>query len=156
MENKFSKGIEEIKKIGLTPTEKSAVLSRIFEKTPIQKPIKAPWFQNILIGRHLQPVLAFTLIFILGGGGLALGSNKALPGDILYSLKVGAVEPLVGSFMLLGEAKANWQVSLATKRLTEAGSLAAGGRLDETKQREIERLIEKYTLTLKADLKIIE
>ena|SRR3989344_3617975 len=160
MSHKFSKGIEEIKKIGLSSVEKSAMLFRIFEKTlPVEadiKPVRSPWLQNIFASHHFRPVLALALVFLLSGGGLIFGSNQALPGDALYGLKVNITEPLFGSLKFSGEAKAAWQTDLAAKRLNEAVTLEKEGRLDKPKQLQIESLLSEHVSALKSDLKIIE
>ncbi|HEY9584959.1 MAG TPA: DUF5667 domain-containing protein [Candidatus Paceibacterota bacterium] len=161
MSHKFSKGIEEIKKIGLSSSEKSAMLSRIFENASAvtgSEPrfVKSFWLQNIFVGHQFRPALALALVFVLGGSGLIFGSNQALPGDALYSIKVNVAEPLLGSFRFSGEAKANWQITLATKRLAEAGALTKQGRLDESKQIKIEQLLAEHATALESDLKIME
>src|SRR3989344_3525566 len=106
-EHKFSKAKEEINKIGLTKIEREVIFSKIIDKTksalinsmPVQKS-KISWVQNLLLGHHLRPAFAvFALIFLLGGSGLIVGSNNALPGNILYSFKVGVMEPMGGTLM---------------------------------------------------------
>jgi len=161
-EHKFTKGIEEIKKIGLTDAERSLIFSKIIDKTKsaLINPMPAPrskfsWVQKLFIGYRFQPVMAFALIFILAGGGLVFGSTTALPGNPLYPFKVGVIEPLVGS-LLTREDKANYQVTLATNRLFEAETLAAEGKLDEPKQLQIENLIAEHTLALKDNLAVID
>jgi len=74
----------------------------------------------------------FTLA--VGAGGVAYASGNALPGDALYSVKVGMVEPLESAILMEPETKAAWSAILAERRLEEAATLATRDALtDETR-----------------------
>lgn len=85
------------------------------------------------------PSMAILLIVtLLVGGGVAIGAEKALPGDPLYGIKVGFNEEVRGALAISSEAKADWEVKRAERRLEEAEHLASNGTLDT----EVRAIIE--------------
>jgi len=74
-----------------------------------------------------MPII-LALVVILSGG-VAIGSNSALPGEVLYLVKVSVVEPVFGSLNISSKARANWEANLAFKRLEEFENLAVEGKL---------------------------
>ena len=88
---------------------------------------------------HLTPMPVFVaaLIFMFTGG-TAYAAQGALPGDPLYPIKVGVTEPLQGALATTPQAKAEWSVELAQRRLQEASTLASQGRLNNNTSNEIQ------------------
>jgi len=72
------------------------------------------------------------IIALLVGGGTSVAAQSALPGDVLYPVKVNVNENVQGWFAVSSEAKATWNANRAENRLTEAEKLSAEGRLDAT------------------------
>lgn len=69
--------------------------------------------------------VAAVLVFMVGGGALALAAEATTPGDALYPIKVSITEPLVGVFR--GTSKKNqaeWSMKLLQRRLDEAEAVA--------------------------------
>ncbi|HVX91118.1 MAG TPA: DUF5667 domain-containing protein [Candidatus Paceibacterota bacterium] len=90
-------------------------------------PVPSPFFTRYSF--TLRAVGAFVLVLIIGSGGTAFAAEGSLPGDLLYPVKVGIVEPVQGAFQISDTAKANWNAHIATTRLVEAQALAAKGTL---------------------------
>lgn len=93
----------------------------------------------------MRPAVALLLIVLLIGGGTTYTAADALPGDVLYPIKVSVNEPIAGAFALSPEAKAQWEATLAARRLEEAGALALQGRLTEDARLALEERFEKHT-----------
>ncbi len=94
-----------------------------------------------------KPVVVVPLLFLLvAGGGTTYAALDAMPGDALYAMKVGAIEPMRGLFALSPEARAEWEVSLTETRLAELEKLVEEGNLtaDQTAegQERLDRAIE--------------
>lgn len=92
-----------------------------------------------------HPALAaLGVVAILGSStGISYASESALPGDLLYPVKVRVTEPLRGALARTPEAKSEWAIEVASARATEAATLAAAGTLDEKTESELsESLIE--------------
>lgn len=95
-----------------------------------------------------RPLAASTMMAVLAmGGATAYASKGSLPGDPLYPVKVKVVEPVQGLLAVTPAAKAAWQASVASERLSEAAELAKRHKLtpEETKQSD-----ERFSKSLEA------
>jgi hypothetical protein len=96
--------------------------------------IFAQIWQALTGQRHLafQAVLVFVLLFVMvaGGGGTAYAAQDALPGDLLYRVKV-SLETAEEAFTQGEAPKAVLQIRLAQRRLAEIQSLIAQDRLGD-------------------------
>lgn len=104
---------------------------------------------------RLMPLaLALLLTF---SGGTALAANGALPGDLLYPVKVGVNEQIRSAIAFTTEAEANYQGDLAARRVAEIEQLAAQGKLDGQVKESAEARFESHadkTLKLIEDLEV--
>jgi hypothetical protein len=92
-----------------------------------------------------KPVaLALLIALVASGAGISYASERALPGDVLYPVKVSVNEEVRGALATTAEAKASWEAERAQKRLAEAGALAAKGKLTEKAEADIAARFEKY------------
>lgn len=148
MENeKIKNGIKEIQNIRMTKNEKENTLKIILNSpTPI-KPIKSPYsFLSIFPKRYfINYAVAFCLIIVLSGGGIVSASQKSVPGNALYALKVNIIEPINSSLKFSAESKAQYETSLAIERLVEAETLAYQGKLDMPKEKQLNDLLIVHT-----------
>ena len=83
------------------------------------------------------PIIA-ALIIVLGGGGASFAAEGAVPGDVLYPLKLQVNEKVLSSVNFSPEAKAQWEIKLADRRLEEAEKLSSEGKLTADKMVTIE------------------
>jgi hypothetical protein len=123
--NKFEQLKNKAKEISLTHKEKAVLRSNIesfMKYHPIQSTaprdarVKSPFSPFMLFARSV----AFVLIGMLAGGsGLAYASERALPGDTLYPLKVEVVEEVVATLSLSDEAKLEWETKRIIRRIDE-------------------------------------
>ncbi len=111
------------KQIRLTDAERSRIHAAL--TASMQAPTPSPFLPLFF---YRAGVAAFLCILVVGG--TAFAAEGALPGDALYSVKVGAIEPVFGAFAFSDEAKAAWNAGVATERLDEAQALAMDGKLD--------------------------
>jgi len=82
-----------------------------------------------------MPLIAIALLVAAAlGGGVSVAANSSLPGDTLWGFKTTVNENVEGAFAANDEAKANWDISVASARLDEAQKLAAEGKLDANAQ----------------------
>jgi len=136
----------------MTAAEKRAMFEHI-TASPARGAVKSPWTVfsfNTWVMQHRVVSVAFAaiLIVVLAGGGVASASMSALPGDSLYAVKVSVVEPIRVALASTPVAKAEVQAQLADNRLKEAETLAAQGKLDDTKKNQIATLIDAHTEAL--------
>ena len=71
------------------------------------------------------PAVAFvTLIFMVSAGGVTLAAQNSIPGDFLYSWKIGVVESIESVFVVGAQSQAQFEVAKTTRRLQEVTDLA--------------------------------
>ena len=142
----LNKGINEIKSIKMTDIEKSSMFKNI-TKTSIQNN-NIYSNLNVLYSFFVQKrSMAYSFLFILffSTASLVFASRSSLPGDILYPMKVGFLEPVEGRALVKPEEKVNYQANLAIRRLLEAENLAENGKLDQDKENKIDSLLELHS-----------
>lgn len=123
---------QEAAQIRLTEAEKSAMRANIFGHQSIPAARPSPYVFYSLFAHHMRMVVAGVLIFVLAGAGsVSAAAQKALPGDILYPVKVSVNERVEVALAPDSAAQALVEVKLADRRVGEAQTLAAQGRLDE-------------------------
>ena len=155
-DEKIKIGIDQIQNIKMTEREKENILKNVFNfSVQAKKPIESPYsFFEIFQRNHVAFYsMATFLILILSGGGIAVASQKSLPGDALYSIKVSIVEPINSSLMFSSEEKAIYEGGLAKERILEAETLAYKGKLDEVKEKQINDLLVAHTTKFNKEIK---
>ncbi len=122
----------EASKLRLTPTEKTAMKARIFgvpvpaHATPKQSPYFIFDFQ-FMHARILAPLAVVLVVFM--GGSTAAAAQGALPGDLLYPVKLSINEAVEVALATTPVARAEVSVKQAVRRVEEAEVLASRGEL---------------------------
>lgn len=139
MKNPIDQLIESARDVRLTGEASRRIRERLvahMHANPINaKPIHSPYqsFFSILSpfsSKLRMPAMALALILVITlGGATTFAAANALPGDALYPIKVGVIEPAKGLLANSPEAKARFQVSLAETRVQEIVQLAAKNKL---------------------------
>ncbi|MFA5776632.1 MAG: hypothetical protein WC988_03715 [Patescibacteria group bacterium] len=70
-------------------------------------------------GKKLAYATLSVIVILSVGGGTVYASNSALPGELLYPVKVNFTEELQAAMKLSDEAKAEWAVERINRRLNE-------------------------------------
>ena len=143
MENEFNKIKNISEKIKLSREEKEKLKANIFNfikshpvRTPVAGRLINTWsFFNLLnfppkadqplAGKPMPAFLGILLILGTAGvGGVSLAAEGALPGDLLYPVKVGVNEEVRAAVSFSAEAKTEWDARRLERRLEEAEKLA--------------------------------
>ncbi len=146
---------EEASKIRLEKEEKSLIrhnLMSMMKSYPVRNENMARQslhrskfnfnFLSLKLLRNPMPLIL--IVALLVGGGASYAAEGALPGDLLYPIKVGVNEEVRALVAFSGEAKANWEAERAGRRLEEAEKLAAQGNLDNDTSVKIEEKFENH------------
>jgi hypothetical protein len=148
--NFLKNGIQKIREIRISPEEKTAMLARLMERIETQAPpTVSPLSTFFVYSRTLVShvrfsyAIAVVLIVALAGGSSAFAAEGALPGDLLYPVKVSVVEPLRSAITVSTSAKAELEAEKAVRRLQEAEALASENRLDATSTQMLKESFEK-------------
>ncbi len=118
------------------------------------------WFDNKTLASftrsRLVPASLVALLVISMSAGVSYAAESALPGDTLYSVKVGVNEPVVSAMMFSEQARIAWLSQLAERRLQEASILTAQGRLDTAKGQEVALRFAEHATALKEQTQELE
>lgn len=101
---------------------------------PVRATRAAQW--HVFAYRYVAS--AFVLVVCVGGG-TSYAAQSALPGDALYPVKINLNEAVIGAFQTTAAEKAQWNTTLASRRLEEAETLVAEGRLTPIAQAQVEQ-----------------
>jgi hypothetical protein len=85
---------------------------------------------------------AFALVLIVGIG-TSYAAENALPGDVLYPIKIHVNESVQGSLAVSQASKAEWNTQLMTRRLEEAETLTVQDRLTPVARADIQTQLLK-------------
>jgi hypothetical protein len=91
----------------------------------------------------VKPLLAVLALAVLAGGGVSYAAEVALPGDSLYWVKTDVNEKVGDALAVTSRAQVSWDARKVERRLEEATTLAADGRLDPRAQAEIESRVDE-------------
>lgn len=162
MEHEIHNIFQELKKEGLTPVEKARLHNNLrlyMSEHPAHVPFSIRMYdvaQSLLrvidsATLHRPLATAFALVLVVGVG-TSYAAESAIPGDVLYLVKIRINEPVKGSLVVSQAARANWHTELVTRRLEEAEVLAAEDRLTPLArtqiQTEINRSSERFDETV--------
>lgn len=124
-------------------------IRRILEQhihTAYTKPIRSPFLRHAhtYILRPMQAIAMVLVVLVSSGAGLSYAASEALPGDSLYGFKVNVNEEFK-TITMDPNARAQYEVSRAAKRLEETAQLAITGRLDKNAEMIVREQLQKHT-----------
>ena len=155
MDNRFEQFIKKARKIGLAKEERSCIKDNLvlfMDQNPVRygveqrQPNHTGSIKNNLkfLTFNFKTMPIFIVIAMLVGGGVSFAAEKALPGDVLYPVKVHVNEEVRGLASLSPEAKANWEAMLAARRLEEAEELAVKSNLSSDVRAGLESNFQEH------------
>ncbi|MEK7460562.1 MAG: hypothetical protein AAB628_03380 [Patescibacteria group bacterium] len=135
------------KKTRLADSEKASIrqeLIRYAEAHPASyvPHAKSPFSFHMRSKRVLSGTV---LLGILLGGSLSFAAETALPGNILYPIKVNINEPARGALLVSEQEKADWDMRLVERRLAEIAKLSASENTSPEVQQLAEERLAQYT-----------
>lgn len=126
------------------------------ETAPVKSPIKVTPSPFLVFLPRLMAPLAFVLILAVVGGSTAYAAESALPGDLLYPVKVGVNERIAVALTRTPEANAEAHARLAERRLEEAEALTARGSMTIETTSELEERFEAHAQIVEAVIQVLE
>jgi len=160
----FERIFDSIKQITLRPHERS-IMREELKLFAAEHPAQAPFlvrvaqaftFSNFRINSlRYHPLAAALVLFLCVGVGTSYAAEGALPGDVLYPVKIHVNESVQGALAVSNEAKAQWNVTRASRRLAEAETLAQEGKLTPAAQSDIESQFDQTTSDFNANVRAL-
>ncbi len=163
---KYRSFLERAKSIRLSKSEKDEIranLHALMAREPISGHVRdvslvnhvTQWSKQAismvfsLIKQHGMPVVIVLLITLIAGGGVSYASESALPGTVLYPVKIHINEGVQSVFMVSSERRGAWEAELLNRRLQEAELLAYNNRFTGSAKTEVESLIRLQSQKLR-------
>lgn len=142
MEPDIENMLREARRAGELPAEEKTAVKRELLAFMASYEPRRPVLTRAFSLLSARPVFAGAVAAVmLAAGGLA-GARTALPGQLLYPLKVAVLEGLPRVWNRTDLARAKWESLVAERRLSEAEVLASSGVLDIETASAMARSIE--------------
>ncbi len=102
-----------------------------------------------------MPIIIIALIALLGGGA-SVAAEHALPGDVLYPVKVHVNEQVRSVLAFTVEDRAAWEAERAERRLEEAGELSVREKIAVDVRAQIEANFKAFADRVQERIKALE
>ena len=164
MEHKFNNFIHTLQKGKMSVSEKTAMkntLMNFVAHTPVRIHtksiiVKSPYTSFFSFGHISKLVGVAMLIVVLGIGGVSGASADALPGDLLYPIKVNLKEKIEEKIAFTTVAKLAFKQKKLETRLAEVEALANKQALTPILNAEIDSSINAAAADLTDDLNQVQ
>lgn len=104
--------------------------------------------------RFVAPALAVALVFV--SGGVSYAAERAIPGNVLYPIKVHVNEEVRSALTFDEETQLSWDIRRAERRLEEAAALVAEGKTDAETHAALRTKFEKHTEAVAEHVEAVE
>ncbi|MDB5264682.1 MAG: hypothetical protein JWN64_253 [Parcubacteria group bacterium] len=135
MNHLIQKTFAHLQEIRLSVSTRESIRSKLAAYADMHpmfaKPVST--FIPIFSSWQFRAGVSTLLVVLLVGSSATFAAEKAVPGDALYSLKVGVNEPFTLALANTPEERAHALAKRADRRIEEALALAEEGKLDEEK-----------------------
>jgi hypothetical protein len=119
-----------------------------FALTPNSFPFLS--FNHKVAGRFVVTASLFLMV------GVPVLAERAMPGDVLYPMKVQVNEEVRASLSFSPYAKIEWETTRLERRLAEARSLASVGRLTNEAEAAVVEAVKKHTSSAQENIAMLE
>ncbi len=120
--------------------------------------LAAPSVFSVLVARTRGLYAgAIALVLVISAGTQAgFAAENAVPGDVLYPVKVAMAEPIAFTLAVSPERKAELSARYASRRVDEAASLSSEGKLDEKTADELATRFDTHVDALAKETDALE
>jgi hypothetical protein len=141
----FLKSLKSNSSFNLTVNEnnriKNSLIKEIY-KNPVRKSLFFSFidvFKNTFIPltQNRMRILSFVAVFLVLFSGVSYAAEGALPGDVLYSVKVDVNEELRSLFNFSPEAELAWEKEKIERRVSELEALEEEGEVSDEAKAEL-------------------
>ncbi len=151
MTKNLEKFIKKSQKVSLTADEKAAIKKAILVRTtPPVRHNKQGSILEFLIKRRQVAMPILVIIALLFAGGVSVAAQKAMPGEVLFPVKVEVNERVQKALTFSAENKAAVELKLATKRLEETESVCSKIEVSADALAKIEANFQQHADAVKA------
>lgn len=135
------------------PLQKEISVKTTSLKQSTESIVSEPFFAipfNKIYVRSFAGVFAMFLIV-----GVPFVAEQALPGDVLYPVKVQFNEELLSTLSFSPYAKVEWETQRLERRISEARLLASEGRLTDAAQADFAQAVKVHTDAAQREIAVL-
>lgn len=137
--------LKKMKAVSLSPSERAVIREWLMDA--MQKKRQQHWWLYPL--KHMTSITAGILIVTITSGSLSYAAENAVPGDVLYPVKVSVNEPVRDVLMTSPESQATWEAEKAERRLKEAEIINSRAEMTAEKQAQIQDRFRRHARMLR-------
>lgn len=127
--------------------EKAAAMPEVHADKTHLSPQGPGWFFRKMRSAYVAVPMALAV-----SAGVVFAAQSALPGDLLYGLKVGVIEKVQTGLVFSGQQKAKLDAAFAVRRLEEGEALARQNKLAGELKNELSSHFEEQSAKLMDDI----
>jgi len=153
--------------VALSPEEKADMRDKLvlyMEYKPIRGAVSSATGNTFLAKipfpffrlHHFSGAFLIAAVIASSTFGVSFAADDALPGDLLYNIKVNINEEIKTALLSSDESRIAWERERAERRLVEASKLEAEGRLDGEKQKQVSELFAEHTSAMVEQVRAVE
>ena len=131
--------------------QKAVISEKVTTKDAI---VSEPFFALSLQNFPFRSFAGFFVLFVVVG--IPLVAEKALPGDVLYPVKVQFTEEVRSSLSFSTYAKVEWETQRLERRISEARLLATEGKLTEDAQADFAEAVKLHTDAAQREIAVLK
>lgn len=160
----FIKLAEKAKTVKLTERERATLFFAVDTHVKNNKskwllPVRSPFviktsIRSFISAWHIQSLrtaVVFFALVILGAGGTSLAAQNSLPGDFFYPFRVNVNEE-IRSVLLSGQARSEYEVARAKKRVEEARELVVQNKMSPEIRNKISARLNSHVSRVQKDI----
>lgn len=151
-------------KIRLKANEKRELRARVLsymEYHPLPEPLggvrKRPQtvkqYFAFIEGWHARAFAGFVTLLIIAG--VPAVAERAVPGDVLYPVKVRVNEEVLAQLSMGSYEKMEWEARRVERRIAEARLLAKEGKLTDEVEAQITETVKEHTASAEKELALL-
>lgn len=151
----LKKYIKNVKKVGLTDSDRSSLRASIQEHINNNSSAKVNvlWVGKWKAFRRLQHSALGVAMLLFMLGGVSLAAEGALPGDLLYPVKTNINEKFMQLAAMSPSSEAETESELTARRIRELQALADQGDLNESISEDLTAEITRHVASARDNIK---
>ncbi len=122
--------IGQAKKVSLTPSERATIKMAILEAVHAKNSHRSFGLWLLTFKGITSIVVSVFIVTAVGSVSASYAAESAVPGDLLYPVKIHVNESIRKRLATSPEAAASWEAEKAERRLKEAEALVARSKLN--------------------------
>jgi hypothetical protein len=153
--------VSKLGQLRLSKTEAHEMRERLLSYTNLHtvssssahtaKAVRSPFLSYFSSYSRVLVAGTLVVLILISTTGVSYAAENTLPGQALYGVKIAIVEPIQGAFITSTSGKANWQATLAERRLIEASTLAAENKLSTSTQQYLAQAVSTHIALAQED-----